>query len=81
VIQDNPGKSKVIQANQTDQSAQTGGISNLRFQSGWDWKLGKGRIVANPSWEVERVTGIEPAWPVWKTGTLPLSYTRIREAY
>jgi hypothetical protein len=25
---------------------------------------------------VERVTGIEPAWPVWKTGTLPLSYTR-----
>ena len=26
--------------------------------------------------ELERVTGIEPAWPVWKTGTLPLSYTR-----
>ena len=20
--------------------------------------------------------GIEPTWPVWKTGTLPLSYTR-----
>jgi dihydroorotase len=27
---------------------------------------------------MERVTGIEPAWPVWKTGTLPLSYTRSR---
>ena len=25
---------------------------------------------------MERVAGIEPAWPVWKTGTLPLSYTR-----
>ncbi len=29
---------------------------------------------------MERVTGIEPAWPVWKTGTLPLSYTRINGA-
>ena len=27
----------------------------------------------------ERVTGIEPAWPAWKAGALPLSYTR--EAY
>ena len=26
---------------------------------------------------VERVTGIEPAQSVWKTETLPLSYTRI----
>src|SRR5882757_3308333 len=25
---------------------------------------------------MERVMGIEPTWPVWKTGTLPLSYTR-----
>lgn len=25
---------------------------------------------------VERVAGIEPAWPAWKAGTLPLSYTR-----
>src|SRR4051794_4509639 len=25
---------------------------------------------------VERVTGIEPAWPAWKAGALPLSYTR-----
>src|SRR5204863_7495083 len=24
----------------------------------------------------ERVTGIEPAWPAWKAGALPLSYTR-----
>src|SRR5271167_5043590 len=23
---------------------------------------------------VEGMTGIEPAWPVWKTGALPLSY-------
>lgn len=26
---------------------------------------------------MERVTGIEPAWPAWKAGTLPLSYTRV----
>src|SRR3954453_23866324 len=26
--------------------------------------------------DVERVTGIEPALPAWKAGTLPLSYTR-----
>jgi hypothetical protein len=26
--------------------------------------------------KVERVAGIEPAWPAWKAGTLPLSYTR-----
>ena len=25
---------------------------------------------------LERVAGIEPAWPAWKAGTLPLSYTR-----
>ena len=25
---------------------------------------------------MERVTGIEPAWPAWKAGALPLSYTR-----
>ena len=25
---------------------------------------------------VERVTGIEPAWSAWKAGALPLSYTR-----
>ena len=28
----------------------------------------------------ERVTGIEPAWPAWKAGALPLSYTRIDHA-
>ncbi len=27
--------------------------------------------------QMERVTGIEPAQPAWKAGTLPLSYTRI----
>ena len=26
--------------------------------------------------EVERVMGIEPTWPAWKAGALPLSYTR-----
>ena len=25
---------------------------------------------------LERVMGIEPTWPAWKAGTLPLSYTR-----
>jgi hypothetical protein len=25
---------------------------------------------------VERVMGIEPTWPAWKAGALPLSYTR-----
>ena len=25
----------------------------------------------------ERATGIEPAWPAWKAGTLPLSYARL----
>ena len=33
-----------------------------------------------PSWlikDMERVTGIEPAWPAWKAGALPLSYTRV----
>jgi hypothetical protein len=25
---------------------------------------------------VERATGIEPAWPAWKAGALPLSYAR-----
>lgn len=26
---------------------------------------------------MERAAGIEPAYPVWKTGALPLSYARI----
>ncbi len=30
---------------------------------------------------MERVTGIEPAWPAWKAGALPLSYTRIFETW
>jgi hypothetical protein len=28
------------------------------------------------TYENERATGIEPAWPAWKAGTLPLSYAR-----
>ena len=28
----------------------------------------------------ERATGIEPAWPAWKAGTLPLSYARAKGA-
>src|SRR6476620_4638839 len=31
------------------------------------------------SWRrLERVMGIEPTWPAWKAGTLPLSYTRLK---
>gem|GEM_PF-2491163 len=30
---------------------------------------------------LERVAGIEPAWPAWKAGTLPLSYTRAPKDY
>jgi hypothetical protein len=35
---------------------------------------GKTRLYRKIS--MERVTGIEPAWPAWKAGALPLSYTR-----
>ena len=34
----------------------------------------------SPQRPVERVTGIEPAWPAWKAGALPLSYTRVQPA-
>ena len=27
--------------------------------------------------QAKRATGIEPAWPAWKAGTLPLSYARV----
>ena len=30
---------------------------------------------------LERAAGIEPAWPAWKAGTLPLSYARLGEYY
>ena len=33
--------------------------------------------ITGRSFSLERVTGIEPAWPAWKAGALPLSYTRI----
>jgi hypothetical protein len=26
---------------------------------------------------LERAKGIEPSWPAWKAGTLPLSYARV----
>ena len=29
------------------------------------------------AFSVERVTRIELAWPAWKAGALPLSYTRV----
>jgi hypothetical protein len=35
-----------------------------------------GRQTYEPVKCLERVTGIEPAWPAWKAGALPLSYTR-----
>ena len=28
-------------------------------------------------YNMERATGIEPAWPAWEAGALPLSYARI----
>jgi hypothetical protein len=30
---------------------------------------------------MERAAGIEPAWPAWKAGTLPLSYARAQQKY
>ena len=30
---------------------------------------------------MERVTGIEPAWPAWEAGVLPLDYTREQHNY
>ena len=35
-------------------------------------RVGKGQWTM-----VERATGIEPAWPAWKAGALPLSYARM----
>ena len=34
------------------------------------------RVSVRSSWSLERATGIEPAWPAWKAGALPLSYAR-----
>ena len=30
---------------------------------------------------LERVEGIEPSWPAWKAGTLPLCYTRDKKEH
>ena len=37
-------------------------------------------LFARPA-AMERVAGSEPAWPAWKAGTLPLSYTRAHAAH
>ena len=36
-----------------------------------------GRVAVSAGRWVERATGIEPAWPAWKAGALPLSYARM----
>ena len=38
--------------------------------------LSEGPIEPKHSLKLERAAGIEPAWPAWKAGTLPLSYAR-----
>ena len=35
-----------------------------------------GSTAISRSQKLERVMGIEPTWPAWKAGALPLSYTR-----
>ena len=44
------------------------------YQSG-DFKSPASASFATPAF-MERVMGIEPTWPAWKAGALPLSYTR-----
>ena len=36
------------------------------------WRIFKGRLRC----KLERVKGIEPSYPAWKAGVLPLNYTR-----
>ena len=43
---------------------------NRRFDSHHRHTLQKGK-------KIERVMGIEPTYPAWKAGVLPLNYTRI----
>ena len=38
------------------------------------------RLPVPPLGHAERVMGIEPTWPAWKAGVLPLNYTRINLA-
>ena len=42
--------------------------------------VGAQKALLSKGSSVERVTGIEPAWPAWKAGALPLSYTRMLAA-
>ena len=41
-----------------------------------DFKSRASASSATPAAFLERVMGIEPTWPAWKAGALPLSYTR-----
>ena len=33
--------------------------------------------ISDPKQKLERVMGIEPTYPAWKAGVLPLNYTRM----
>ena len=45
-----------------------------RLEGGCSILLSYWRI--SEAWQVERVMGIEPTYPAWKAGVLPLNYTR-----
>ena len=51
----------------------TGTGSNRASNVGW--RLPDLRLTRH--FTIERMTGIEPAWPAWKAGALPLSYIRV----
>ena len=55
----------------------------IRSSTAWAARLRLGYGALAPAFaltkierRLERVKGIEPSWPAWKAGTLPLSYTR-----
>ena len=37
--------------------------------------------ISDPERKLERVMGIEPTYPAWKAGVLPLNYTRMAIPY
>src|SRR5438093_2745607 len=52
---------------------------SLRQLAGVGKGFCRGRTLHPPFWLLgflERAKGIEPSWPAWKAGTLPLSYAR-----
>jgi hypothetical protein len=62
------------------------GIAPLRYHAGAGKSFYKADFLFPPvrfpsrlcsSQFMERVMGIEPTYPAWKAGTLPLSYTRM----